>query len=297
MSFADLLLAVVINAVWGLNFVAVKWAVADFPPLVANTIRFLSVVILLIPYLKVIPGQMKGIARVAVILGVFHFGTIFYAMAIAEDIAPVAIVAQLGVPFSTILAAIMLKEAIGWRRAMGVALSFAGVLIMGFDPRVFNDLDAVVWMAVAAFLFALAAIYMRRIRDVPAMTTQAWVGIAGIAGSLSLSLLFETGQVDAVRQAGWLAWGAVLYSGIMSSIVGHGGMNYLLRKYEVAVVTPYFLTTPLFAVLGGVLLLDETLGGRTIVGAAVTLVGVGIVNLRMAKRKQLPPAARIGDAP
>lgn len=280
MKFRDICLVVLVTIVWGLNFIAVKYAVADFPPLVANAIRFVIVVVALLPFLRVVPGRMKDLLLVAVCLGVIHFGAVFMGMQVAGGVGAVAIASQLNVPFATLLAVMFLGETVGWKRVTGILLSFSGVMVLGFDPEVFAYWDALLIIIFAAFMYSVAAILMRRLKDVRAVTTQAWVGVAGVLGSALLSGIFETGQVDAVLNASDMAWGGVIYSGIAASLIGHGGANYLLRKYEVSVVSPYFLLMPIFAVLGGILILDEEFTWRMAVGGLLTLLGVAVVTFR-----------------
>ena len=62
-------------------------------------------------------------------------------------------------------------------------------------------------------------------------------------------------------------------------------MNYLLRHYEVSVVSPYMLLVPVFGVMGGVFVMDETLTSRMIIGGLLTLGGVAIITLRNYVRK------------
>lgn len=284
MKSRDILLVILITLVWGLNFIAVKWAVEDLPPLVANALRFTIVAILLAPFLRIVSGKMKDLLAAAVSLGVIHFGAVFMGMQAAGGVGAVAIASQLNVPFSTMLAVLILRETVGWKRVTGIALSFAGVMVLGFDPEVFAYWDALAIIVFAAFMYSVSAILMRRLKDVRAVTTQAWVGVAGMVGSLLLSLMFETGQWQAVSSAGDWAWSGVIYSAIAASIIGHGGANYLLRQYEVSVVSPYFLMMPVFAVLGGILILDEDFTWRMAVGALLTLLGVMIVTLRNSAR-------------
>ncbi len=279
-----IVLLVIVNLVWGVNFVAAKWAVTEFPPMLSNALRFSIVLILLSPFIRFVHGRMYHVLAAAVTLGFLHFGTMFIGMQLAKDISSMAIVSQLAVPFATMLAVFMLGERVGWKRAGGISLSFIGVMVIGFDPHVFDHIDAVLLMTLTAFWYALSTIFMRQVKDVPTMVTQSWVGAAGVFGSVLFSITFETGQVDALQSASYLAWGSVLYSGVMSSIVGHGGVNYLLRHYEVSTIAPYFLLTPLFAILAGVIVLDEALTSRIILGGAVTLAGVMVVTLRNAKK-------------
>lgn len=286
MAPRDLILLIGINLVWGLNFLAVKWAVADLPPLVANAARFFVVLLFLFPFLRLVPGRMKALLTLATVLGFMHFGAVFIGMSLAEDISAVAIATQLSTPFSTLLAIVWLKETVGWRRILGLAMSFSGVLVLGLDPAVLNYLDAVAWIVFSSFLYATGTILMRQLRDVNAFTTQAWIAVSAIVGSFFLSAIMETGQVEAVKNAHWQAWAAVLYAGIFSSIIGHGGVNYLLRRYEVSVLSPYFLLTPFFAIAAGIIVLGESLTWRVLLGGALTLAGVLIVTLRNARRNK-----------
>tara|TARA_R110002096_G_scaffold425986_2_gene635176 strand:+ start:65 stop:955 length:891 start_codon:yes stop_codon:yes gene_type:complete len=287
-----ILLAILVSASWGFNFVAAKWAVAEFSPLLVNAVRFSLVALIFMPFLRIIRGRMPLLLATAFILGVLHFSVTFWAVKMADGVGAISIASQLTVPFSTILAIIFLKETVGWKRVAGILLSFSGVLIIGFDPVVLTYWEGVSLMSLAALLYSISAILMRSLKDVPVVTMQAWVGLAGAVGSIILSLVFETGQFQAIAEGSSRAWLSILYSALGATVVGHGAANYLFRKYEVSMVSPYFLVVPLFAVLAGVFALDEVVTGRIVAGGLVTIVGVLIVTLRNSARKSI-----VADAP
>lgn len=289
------ILAFLVAAVWGFNFIAAKWAVQDFPPFFANGLRFLLVLIVLLPFLRIVQGKMRPLIKVATLMGVVHFGLLFSAMKLAGGVGSISIASQLNVPFSTILAIVILKETVGWKRVFGISISFAGVLFLGFDPVIFAYWDAVVLIVCAAFFYAVSAVMMRQLRDVPATTVQAWIALAGLLGSLILSSIMEQGQAASLETAGTRAWLSVVYAGLISTVIGHGGANYLFRKYEISMVTPYFLVMPFFSVIGGVLILDEVVGWEMVVGGGMTIFGVLIVTLRNNQRaRQKTTANKIG---
>ena len=116
------------------------------------------------------------------------------------------------------------------------------------------------------------------------MTIQSWVALMAVVGSLILTLVFESGQLESIQNAGIHAWGSILYSALLASILGHVGLNFLLQKYEVSVVSPYLLLMPVFAILAGIILLDEEITGRLILGSIITLFGVFIITIRNNKR-------------
>ena len=285
MRIHHLAFILLINMIWGLSFIAIKISTAELPPFSINALRFLIVAIALSPFLKVMEGQMRSMLAVALLLGVLNFGILITAVSMAGGVSEIAIVAQLGVPFSTLLAVLILGEVVHIVRIIGIAVSFLGVLIMGFDPQIFAHIDAILLMALGALLYAYANILIRKLKHVPAMTLQAWVAIVGLLGSVILSSIIETGQIEAIQNVSSKAIWAIIYSALGSSIIGHSGMNYLLRHYEVSVVSPYMLMMPVFGVMGGVFILDETLSVRMIIGGILTLGGVGIITLRNQMRK------------
>ena len=285
MHLHHLAFVILINMIWGLSFIALKYSVADLSPLLANAGRFLFVAIALLPFLKIVKGRMRQVLWVATIFGVFHFGIFIFAISLSSGVSEVAIAAQLSVPFSTLLAIVMLKEVVHVPRVLGITISFMGVLVMGLDPEIFAHIGSIICMATAALLVAYATILMRKLKDIPAMTLQAWVALMGFGGSVLLSAIFESGQVEAVKNISSPAVYGLVYSAVGSSIIGHAGVNFLLRHYEVSVVSPYMLLTPVFGVLGGVLILDETLTTRMMAGGLLTLAGVAIITLRNYIRK------------
>lgn len=278
------LLAILIAGVWGFNFIATKWAVEEFPPLFANGLRFLIVLIVLFPFLRIVKGKMRSLLNTAFTLGVIHFGLLFWGMSLADGVGSVAIASQLNVPFSTILAIVILKETVGLPRVAGISISFIGVLFLGFDPIIFAYWEGLLVIVSAAFMYAVCAVMMRQLRDVPATTVQAWVALAGMTGSFLVSAFIESGQVDSISTASDLAWMSVAYSALISTLIGHGGANYLFQRYEVSMVSPYFLALPFFSVAGGVFLMGETVGWQMFVGGSLTILGVLIVTLRNNKR-------------
>ncbi|PCI63797.1 MAG: hypothetical protein COB37_04210 [Kordiimonadales bacterium] len=280
MTRRDIAFALLISAVWGLNFVAVKFVVEDFPPLLSNALRFSLVILFFMPFIRIVPGRMVAILTAAFTLGVLHFGAVFTGMSLAGGVGGVAIASQLSVPFSTLLAVLFLHESVGWKRIAGIALSFTGVLVLSFDPIVFEYWQGLLIIMLAALLYAISTILMRKLKDVRAATLQGWVAVAGVIGSLLFSIVLEEGHVAAISNASGLAWAGIAYSAVGSSVLGHGGANYLFRKYEVSTVSPYFLAVPFFAVLGAVVILGEDVSFKMVAGGLLTVAGILIVTLR-----------------
>lgn len=279
MTAWHLFLALVFNTTWAFNFIAAKYGVEHFPPLLFTALRFAVLLALLAPFVRPVAGQMRPLLTVAFLLGALHFTFMFVGLAAAGDISSIAIVVQLYVPFSAILAALLLGERIAAMRVAGIAVSFAGVLVIGFDPIVFEHLDAALWVAAAALVMALATILMRRLEGVGVFTLQAWIAAVAVPVMVAASWLLESGQVAAMASATWLQWGSPVYSAVGASLVGHSLVYYLLRRYPVGVITPLTLLTPVLAVAFGVTLWGDELTAKLILGGLATLAGIAMVSV------------------
>ena len=275
-----LLLMLAIDLIWGLNYVAAKIGVTHVPPIWFGMLRFLGVAIVLLPWLRWQRGQMVPVLAFAMFGGALTFGPMFVGFKRADDVAVLAVLTQLSVPFATLLGVIFLRERIGWRRQLGLLLSFGGVVFISFDPKVFTYVDAVVLIVIAQAFGAGGSVLLRYLRGISPFTLQAWLGIIGMPCMLAASLMVEEGQWQATLNASWLVWGTLVFSVLFVTLVAHAGTAWLLRHYPLNVVMPLTLLAPLFGVLFGVVFNGDTLSPRFLAGAAITLAGILIIVLR-----------------
>lgn len=285
MTNKDLLLALIVNIFWAFNFIAAKYGLAHFPAFLFTALRFLLLLLLLAPLLRPVPGHTRRLLLIGLVMGVGHFSLMFWGMSISSDVSSIAIASQLYVPFSTLLAVLFLSETIRWRRTLGMVVAFLGVMVIGFDPAVLDNLAGLLLVAGAALAMAAANIFISQLRgQVKPLALQVWVALIATPGLLILSLIFEQGQWQALRSAGLLEWSSVVYSTIGASVIGHGVLAYLLGRYPVSTVSPFMLLTPVLAVGFGVTIWGDHLTWQLLLGGGMTLVGVAIIALRSARK-------------
>lgn len=279
MKPGDLLLVLLANTAWAFNFIVGKAGVSHFQPFLFTSLRFAVLLLVLLPFLRWLPGRMGGVLGIALVQGVIHFSLIFAGLKASGDIASVAIASQLYVPFSTLLAVVFLGERLGRRRLFGMASAFGGVLVIGLDPLVFNHLDALLLITTGALAMAVATIQMRRLQGVGVFALQGWIALCATPALAALSLLFEDGQWAAVRSATLRELATPVYSALAASLIGHGIVYFLLGRYPVGVVTPLLLLSPVLAVAFGVLLWGDVLTWKLILGGILTLAGIAIITV------------------
>jgi len=284
-----LALLVLVNLMWGLNLFTTKLGVHEIPAIFFAGLRLLIMLLIAGPWLRWFPGQMADLFRVAMFTGAGGFGLLALGSGLSKDVSTVAIFSQLIVPFSALLSVLMLGEVIHWRRKAGIALAFIGVFIIGFDPRAFSYLAGLSCVALQGLSAALGMVYVKRLRGISPMQLQAWISVFALPVVLGLSLLFEHQPIAAAASASYLAWGAVLTAALGSSLIGQSGFFYLLKRYPVSSVAPMTVLSTVFGMIAGVLFNHDVLTGRMLLGGAVTLVGVVIIELRT--KSMMAPSA------
>jgi len=276
----DLALLIGINLIWGINLIASKIGVAQFPPILFTALRFASILILLLPLLRVHRGQMVNLLLAAALTGPAAFALLFIGVAKVHDASMVAIASQMGVPFSTLLSVWLLGETIRWRRRLGITLAFGGIAIIGIDPHVFAYWEGLMLVIGSCLVSSLGLIYIKRLKKIRALELQAWIAAAGGPALLLASWAVESNQWEAMRHATWQAWSALAFTTLLSSLVAHTGWYYLVSRYPVTSLSPLTLLSPLFGVFFGVTLLNDQLSDKMLLGGAITLAGVFIVLMR-----------------
>ena len=283
MKRQHLALILLIDLIWAFNIVPLKLAVEAAGPLTAVTLRYVIVLVACLPWLRWLPGRMRWVLVTGVIAGALFMGLGGLAFALADNVSALAVAGQLGVPFSLILAVVIYKERIRWPRITAVALCFAGVAVMGFDPAIARESLALWLTVVASLCWAMGNLLFRKLVGVPVMTIHAWLAAVSVPILAGTALVFEPQRLAAIGNLSWQVWACLAYSGLASSLLGHGGMTWLLQRYPVATVSPLTLPTPLLSVIIAVIAFDTPITVQMLIGGALTLIGVAVITLRTAR--------------
>lgn len=281
--------------VWGINFVVAKWSVSGtpdivpgfegVPPLFFACIRFALLYAMLAPWLLPVPKKLGPVFGAAMGMGAVQFAMLFIGLHYATP-SSIAIVVQLSVPFTTILSILFLKERVGWVRAGGMAMAFAGASLVVLKPAEFSFTFGLIAGIGAAMAAAVGAIFVKRV-DLTVIPLQAWIGLFSWPPLLVASLIFESGQIEAMVDGGWLLLATIIFTVVLVNIFGHGAFYWLLRRYDASLIAPMTLMAPLIGVISGVVLLDDPVSWQLVAGGLIAIAGVGIVAAR--RSKSLPP--------
>ncbi len=278
MNAKDAGLATIVVTVWGINFVAAKLGTRELPPLLFTAIRFAFVALAVIPFFPRPRGQLRLIGLLSLVLGVGHFGILYVGIK-GLDAATAAIALQLCMPFSALVAAVAYGERLGPRGLSGMVLALAGVVLLAGEPHR-PDLLSLGLVVFAALAWALSNLVVKRLGPIRPLLLNGWTCLFAVPPLLLLSALVEHGQIDALRNAGWTAWGAMAFTVVAASLVAYTLWYRLIARQPINRVVPFTLLNPVIGVASGVLALGEPLSWQKLVGGALTLAGVAVIQLR-----------------
>ena len=215
-------------------------------------------------FCRLLPVGVVAAAHFLSFISSLYFTTVAHCLTLTYT-APLFIAA---------LSRTVLQERLPRRALLGIAVGLGGVgILAGFEPRLTPRMLLGDLLAVAAALsFAVYSLLGRRERGrIPLLTYACWVYLtAGV-----IMAPFATGLIDRGMTASTLA--AVAALALFPLALGHTLYNAALRRLHASI--PNLIATQ--AVTGGILLawllLREAPPWNALVGAALTLVGVGLV--------------------
>jgi len=264
--------------IWGSTYLAIKLALVSLPPFLMAGTRSLTAGAILYAWLR-LRGAATPSAREwrnAGAIGVLMLTLANGAVVWAQGSIPSSL-AALGVATTPLWVTLATGFLEGWPRAvewLGLAIGFAGVLLLNGDGTLRTTPLAAAALLLAQLSWAAGAILNRRLRlpDGPmASAAQMLVG-----GTVLLLVSFAAGE-SVPRAPAWSALAALGYLIVFGSIVAFSSFNFLIRNVAPALATSNAYVNPVVAVLLGVGFAGERLGATTVVAMAVILTGVAIV--------------------
>ncbi|MBP2171082.1 O-acetylserine/cysteine efflux transporter [Erwinia toletana] len=280
MALRHFFLVLLVVFLWAFNNVAIKWGLLDLPPLFMTCMRFVVVAVLLIPFTRVTREQLRYLAPLAFTFGFLHFSLLFVGINYT-DAGTGAIVVQLGTPFAMLLAMVILNEKLTLMQIFGIAISLTGVVVLTGSPTIPS------WWVLCLLLcsaagWAISNMIVKKSPPIKPLTMTGWISFLAIPIVGLASWLMESDQLNALTHSSWRGWFGILYSAIGSSIVAYSLWYALLKKYNVNLIMPYSLLTPVLAVIMGVVVLGDSMNLFKVAGALLVIFGtaISVINLR-----------------
>lgn len=273
-------LAVLVAALWGVNFVVIELGLGHFPPLLFSALRFLAAAVPAIFLLGRPSVAWKWVVGVGLVLGVGKFGLLFIGMDQGMPAGLSSLVLQAQAVFTALFAALALSERPGRVRLAGMAVALAGIGVAAVDEGAGGPVLAFVLVVGAAACWGVSNVLTRRAAPADALTFMVWVSAVPVLPLLALSLLFEGPDqgMAALAALDWSGAGIILYVAWISTVFGFGAWGFLLRRYPASSVAPFTLLVPVFGMSSAALVLGEGVSPLRWCAAALLVGGVALTS-------------------
>jgi drug/metabolite transporter (DMT)-like permease len=300
MDALDWLLLVALSLLWGGSFFFAKVAVADIPPLTLVFARVAIAAAVLLAVLRLVgvamprsPRLWIAFATMGLLNNVLPFGLLFWGQ--TQIASGLAAILNAATPVFTALAAHWLTrdERLTPWRAIGVLLGFAGVVVtVGLDALNGLGVGVLAQLAclVAAFSYALAGLYGRRFRTLPAPAVAAGQLAASAALALPIALLVE--QPWRLPLPGGTALAALVGLALLSTALGYVIYFRILARAGATNLLVVTFLIPVTALLLGNVLLGEPLAPHQAGGFLLIALALVAIDGRLVRAMRPRPACR-----
>ncbi|MER5445842.1 EamA family transporter [Streptomyces sp. NPDC002764] len=296
---AHLALAVLVAAVWGVNFTVIEIGLAHFPPLLFSALRFFAAALPAVFFVGRPKVAWKWVLAVGLVLGVAKFGLLFVGMDAGMPAGLSSLVLQIQAVFTAAVAFVALGERPSRTKVVGMGVALAGIAVAAVDEGTSGPLGAFALVIGAAACWGVSNVLTRKAAPPDALNFMVWVSTVPVLPLLALSLLLEgpSRDYDALRALDWQGAGTVVYVAWITTVFGFGAWGWLLRRHPASTVAPFSLLVPVFGMSSAALFLGESVSGSRWCATALLVGGVGLASVTGRRREAVHPVDAAAPEP
>lgn len=280
-------LALLVAAIWGINFTVIVIGLGSFPPLLLAALRF---VVVAVPALVLPRPDLPWPRLVAIGATLFlgQFAFLFTGMAVGMPAGLASVTLQAQAFLTILIASLALRERPTPRQIAGTLVALAGLLVIArtVGGPDFSALGLGLCLA-AASCWAVGNVLLRGAGKLDMLPLVAWASLIPPVPLFMLSLLLD--GPDAIGQAllalDWNGVWAVLYISVLSTTLGFGIWGWLMKQYPAATVAPFSLLVPIFGAASAAIVLGERFGPARMTGMALIIAGLVIIAVPLGRAR------------
>jgi len=287
MAPRDLVAALIVVLIWGLNFIFIRQGLDEFTPFQLGAGRFALTVFPLILWVARPGIPFRDLVLYSMFQGFGQFVLLFMALSVGMSTALASVIAQVQPFFTAIFAAIFLAER--WSRSLrvGFVIAAAGLTCFMVEavstvPGQSVTLAGIMLSLAAAAAWAASNIVVRRLAAsgvrYDALGLVVWGAAVSAPCFMLASLLFD----DPSSHANWFhasiaGWIAIAFQAWGATLIGYGLWTVLLKRYPASRVGPFSMGVPVIGVVAGMVWLGETVSPVQWLGTALIILALGAV--------------------
>ncbi|WP_095162574.1 EamA family transporter [Pseudomonas sp. Irchel 3F5] len=295
MPLKDLLLALVVIVVWGVNFVVIKVGLEGLPPMLLGALRFALVAFPAVLLVKRPQLPWRWLIAYGTTISLGQFAFLFEAMGNGMPPGLASLVLQSQAFFTLFFAAFFLGERLRAASVLGLLVAAGGLTLIGSENGASVPFFALLLTLCAASMWAMGNIITRRFGNIDLVALVIWGGLIPPLPFLALSWWLEGPELieSSLRGIGWSSVLALAYLAFIATMLGYSLWSHLLSRYPAGKVAPFSLLVPVVGLSSSALLLGERLTPLQGWGALLVMAGL-LINVFGPRVRQLM-LARMAD--
>ena len=298
-------LAVLVTFIWGVNFTFIAWGLESFPPLMLTALRFFFTAVPLVFFLKP-PKFNRTLLIYAIGTFVMQYAFVFTAMHLGASAGLTALLLQIQIFITVLLAYFILGEAVSRMQIIGMLVGVLGLSVIALNLGGDMPLAGFVCILIAAIGWSFGNIASKQASTqatqqgsdgaiissntgrnkasaLSALALVVWGGLIACVILTLSSLIFETEawQLATFTEASlksWLSLGFIVY---VSTLIGFGLWAHLLSQNTASKVMPFALLVPVFGMTTSVLLTGEIVTWWKMLAMILILSGLVLANIKI----------------
>lgn len=286
-----IILACLLVIIWGFNFVVIKVGLAEISPLLLGFARFFLTSIPAIFFIKKPAAPLRMVAWYGLMMFALQFALLFMGMYAGITPGLAALLLQLQVFFTLLLAKVFFGEKLYPWQIIGALIAFTGIAIVALNLGGNTTLAGFLLLIGAAAAWAIGNVISKTIGTVNMISLVIWGSFIAWPPLLIISCIVEgiDSMFYTLRYLTWISGSAVLYITYLSTLFGFGVWSLLLHHYPLGTVAPFTLLVPIVGMLSSVIVFDEPLQSWKIVAALLVIAGlcVNLLGPKIFKKRNL----------
>jgi O-acetylserine/cysteine efflux transporter len=289
MPIRHILLALLVVAIWGFNFVVIKLSVEALPPVLAAALRFFFAAFPLVFFVRRPKAHWTLVVGFGLSFGFALYAFLNLALAWGMPAGLSSLVLQCQAFFTMALAFFLLGERPSRFQIVGAMVAFGGIGVIALERLGGAGIVPLLMTLLAALSWGLANIITRKASPRDALSFTVWGCLAAPLPLLALSLLVEGPGAIMGALAGfdWSDAALIAFLAYPATLLGGAIWSWLLGRHPASVVAPFTLLVPITGLVSGHLILGETITPVEIAGGVLVIAGL-IVTLVRRKAIEAP---------
>lgn len=295
LSRGDLLRALAVVVIWGLNFVVMKIGLQGIGPMLLGALRFAAAALPFVLFVKFPKLPWRYVVAYGLAQGLGQFGFLFLGLQMGMTAGMASVVMQTQAFFTLLLAVPVLGERARWSQGLGLLVALGGLVLIatahGEGPGQMTLAGFVLTLS-AAFMWAVSNLVARlasRVADYDPFPFIVWSSVFPIVPFLGLALWMDgvSGVGAQVAGLSGSAVLAVLFLAWLATLLAYTLWTQLLKRHPAGRVTPFSLLVPVVGLWAAWVFFDELplfqqwLGtGAVLLGLVVNQLGGWLVSRR-----------------